>query len=203
MSTVALSATIGMYGYVATFSLGIVGHSCSLLTFSQRQLRSTSTTILFLSIKIFDMLYLFMSLYDFFLINPSLSQLSPYCISLCRFRTFTINFVQTISPWLLIYIEFDRVVRARLPHHTRQLCTKENVLILLLMTIACTVAFNRHVLQSSFSTAFPFNRITCGPARVNLTDYTIFYFLTWPALEICTNILAPAFLRIVCLIAIY
>ncbi|CAF1042112.1 unnamed protein product, partial [Rotaria magnacalcarata] len=40
------------------------------------------------------------------------------------FRTFIINFVQIISSWLLVYIGFDRVIRARLPHHTRQRCTQ-------------------------------------------------------------------------------
>ncbi|CAF1033817.1 unnamed protein product [Rotaria sordida] len=203
MSATSISSAIGMYGYVVTFSLGLIGHSCSLLTFSQRQLRSTSTTLLFFNITIFDMLYLFMSLYDFFLINLGLPQLSPYYISLCRFRTFIINFVQTISPWLLVFIAFDRVIRARLPHRTKQLCTKKNVIIILLMTILCTIAFNSHVLQSSFTVAFPFSHVICGPSHENLTDYGIFYYFTWPVLQIWINILIPALLMIACLIIVY
>ncbi|CAF2411413.1 unnamed protein product [Rotaria sp. Silwood2] len=203
MSASSLSTAIGTYGYIATFSLGLIGHSCSLWTFSQRRLRSTSTTVLFLTITIFDMLYLFMSLHDFFLINLGLPQLSLYYIPLCRFRTFIINFVQTISPWLLVFIAFDRVIRARLPHRTKQICRKKNIVIVLLVTISCAVAFNSHVLQPSFATAFPFNRIICGPLRTNLTDYGIFYYFTWSALQIWINILVPALLMIACLIAVY
>ncbi|CAF3414324.1 unnamed protein product [Rotaria sp. Silwood1] len=203
MSASSLSATIGTYGFIATFSLGLIGHSCSLLTFSQHQLRSTSTTFLFRSITLFDMFYLFMSLYDFSLINLGLPQLSPYYISLCRFRTFIINFVQTISPWLLVFIGIDRVIRVRLPHRKKQLCTKRNVVIVLLVSSLCAVAFNSHVLQPSFATAFSFSRIICGPLRVNLTDYGTFYYFTWPALQIWINILVPALLMIVCLIAVY
>jgi hypothetical protein len=60
-----LAQEIGIIGYAVTFILGLVGHSCSLLTFSQSKLRSISTTVFFLSITICNMSYLFMSLYDF------------------------------------------------------------------------------------------------------------------------------------------
>lgn len=111
---------IGTSGYIVTFILGLTGHSCSLLTFSQRQLHATSATLFFLSITIFDVMYLFMSLYDFILINIGAPQLSPYYISLCRFRTFIMDFAQTTSAWLLVCIAFDRLIRAVLPHRTRQ-----------------------------------------------------------------------------------
>jgi hypothetical protein len=198
-----LSKAIGTYGYVVTFALGIVGHSSSLLTFSQRQLRSTSTTFFFLAMTIFDMLYLFMSLYDFLLINLGVPELSPYYISLCRFRTFIVDFVQTTSAWLFIFVAIDRFIRACLPHRTKLWCTKRNVAIAVLITVVCSTAFNSHVLQNSFGTAFPFSRVICGPSRQNTTDYTLFYYIAWPILQICINILLPALLMIICLVAIY
>lgn len=198
-----LANDIGISGYATTFVLGLIGHSCSFLTFSQRQLRTTSTTLLFLSVTTFDMSYLFMSLYDFILINLGIPQLSPYYISLCRFRTFILNFAQTASAWLLVCIAFDRFVRARLPHRVRQWCTHKNVIIAICLTILCSIAFNSHVLQSTFVTTFPLTRVICGPSRVFTTDYTTFYYVTWPILQITINILAPALLMIISIIVIY
>jgi len=195
-----LAQEIGIIGYAVTFILGLVGHSCSLLTFSQSKLRSISTTVLFLSITICDMSYLFMSLHDFICKAP---QLSPYYILLCRFRTFIINFTQTTSAWLFICVAFDRLIRTRLSHRTRQWCTHKYVLIAVFIVILCSVAFNSHVLQSNFTTMLPDTRVICGPLRFNVTDYTIFYYITWPALQICIDSVGPALLMIVCLIIFY
>ena len=144
-----------------------------------------------------------MSLYDFLFINLGLPQLSPYYISLCRFRTFILNFAQTTSPWLLVCIAFDRIIRARLPHHTRQWCTKKNCFIAIFIIVLCSVIFNSHVLQPSFTTVLPFTRVICGPSLQNVTDYTIFYYLVWPVLQLCIDILVPGLLMIIALIVIY
>ena len=198
-----LAQRIGTYGYIVTFTLGLIGHSCSLLTFSQHELRATSTTLLFLTITLSDLSYQLMSLYDFILITLGLPQLSPYYIPLCRFRTFILNFTQTTSAWLLVLITFDRFVRAYLPHRTRQWCTHRNAIIVVCITILCSVGLNSHVLQPLFTVVFPFTRVICGPSRLDVTDYATFYYFTWPVLQICINILTPALLMMISLIMIY
>ncbi|CAF1464316.1 unnamed protein product [Adineta steineri] len=199
----SLSQNIGIYGYICTFSLGLIGHSCSLLTFSQRQLRSVSTSLLFLIITISDILFLLMSLYDFLLINLGIPQLSPYYIPLCRFRTFILNFTQTTSAWLLVCTGIDRLIRARLPHQTKRWCTGKNVIIVSVIIILCSTAFNSHVLQQSFGVAFPFTRIICGPSQIIKSEYSTFYYITWPPLQIGVNILIPALLMVICILGIY
>ncbi|CAF4161859.1 unnamed protein product [Adineta steineri] len=201
--SLSLSQNISIYGYICTFTLGLIGHSCSLLTFSQRQLRSVSTSLLFLIITISDILFLLMSLYDFLLINIGIPQLSPYYIPLCRFRTFILNFTQTTSAWLLVCTGIDRLIRARLPHQTKRWCTRKNIIIVSVIIILFSIAFNSHVLQQSFGVAFPFTRIICGPSQIVMTGYSIFYYTTWPLLQICINILIPAFLMVICIMGIY
>lgn len=103
----------------------------------------------------------------------------------------------------MVSIAFDRFIRACLPHHTRQWCTQKNVIVVFFIIIICSIAFNSHVLSPNFSVAFPFTRVICGPSHINATDYANFYYLTWPILQMCINILLPALLMIISLFMIY
>ncbi|CAF1353845.1 unnamed protein product [Adineta steineri] len=201
--SLSLSQNISIYGYICTFTLGLIGHSCSLLTFSQRQLRSVSTSLLFLIITTSDILFLLMSLYDFLLINIGIPQLSPYYIPLCRFRTFILNFTQTTSAWLLVCTGIDRLIRARLPHQTKRWCTRKNVIIVSVIIILFSIAFNSHVLQQSFGVALPFSLVICGPSLFITSEYSTFYYITWSPLQIGVNILIPALLMVICILGIY
>ncbi|CAF1171396.1 unnamed protein product [Adineta ricciae] len=187
-----VTANISIYGYGFTFIFGIIGHILNIITFTRRQIRSTSTGLVFLIITIFDICYFSMSIYDFLFINLNLPQTDPNYIFLCRLRTFIINFVQTVSPWLLVCIAIDRLLRARSPHHYKIWCTKQNAALVIFLIITCSVAFNSHVLKNSFTTAFPTSHVICGPSRINTTNYAVFYYTTWTFLQICINILLPA-----------
>ncbi|CAF0873809.1 unnamed protein product [Adineta ricciae] len=202
MRVSTVTANISIYGYGFTFVFGIIGHILNLITFTRRQIRSTSTSIVFLIITIFDICYLLMSLYDFLFINLNLPQTSPNYIFLCRFRTFIINFVQTVSPWLLVCIAIDRLIRAHSPHQYKTWCTKQNAALVIFLTIACSIAFNSHVLQNSFTTMFPTSHVVCGPPRINMTNYAVFYYSAWTLLQVCINILLPALCMILSTIVI-
>lgn len=67
----------------------------------------------------------------------------------------------------------------------------------------CAIGFNSHVLQPLFVTIVPATRVLCGPSLINATQYTLFYFRTWPILQICVNVLAPTILMILFLLLIY
>ncbi len=79
----------------------------------------------------------------------------------------------------------------------------KNVIVVFFIIIICSIAFNSHVLSPNFSVAFPFTRVICGPSHINATDYANFYYLTWPILQMCINILLPALLMIISLFMIY
>lgn len=194
---------IAILGYVITFGLGLVGHTCSLLTFCQRELRTTSTTVLFLGTTVSDLLYLFMSLYDFFLINLGIPQLSPHYDVLCRFRTFVMNFAQTTSAWLLVCVGLDRLVRARLPHRTRKWCTKKNVGLAQVIVICCSVTLNCHVLLPAFTTRFGMTRFVCGVTRDVLNQYIVFFFYAWTTIQVTMNILLPTLIMLICMCGIH
>ena len=189
--------------YAITFTLGLLGHTCSLLIFCQRELRSTSTTLLFIGTTISDLLFLFFLLYDFVPINLGLAQLTPYYVQHCQFRTFIFNFVQTTSAWLLVCVSLDRFIRARLPHRTRRWCTKRNAIMAHVLIILCAAALNSHVFSPLYFPRLGSTRFVCGLTREVLTPYIYFYFYVWTATQICINILIPTLLMIVCLFVIY
>ena len=189
--------------YAIIFALGIVGHSCSLLTFCQRELRSTSTTVLFLGTTLSDLLFLFIRLDDFLPINLGTSQQSASYVQICQFHTFLVSLAQTTSAWLIVCVSFDRLIRARLPHRTRRWCTKRNAIITLALIILSSVALNSHVLLPTFAPRLGATRFVCGLPRDYSTRYIFFYYYVWTALQICMNILLPTLLMVACLIGIY
>lgn len=202
MSTSAIQYA-NIVAYAITFTLGLLGHTCSLLTFCQRELRSTSTTLLFIGTTISDLFFLFIRLYDFVPTNLGLAKLTPYYVQLCQFRTFIFNFVQTTSAWLLVCVSLDRLIRARLPHRTRRWCTKQNAIMAHVLIILCAAALNSHVLLSVYSPRLGNTRFVCGLSREVLTQYIFFYFYVWTAIQVSLNILLPTLLMIACLIGIH
>jgi hypothetical protein len=54
----SVAQTIGIYGYAFTFPFGLVGHIFSLMTFSCKTLRTTSTGFVFICLTLSDVLYI-------------------------------------------------------------------------------------------------------------------------------------------------
>ena len=69
------------YGYLFIFLIGFPGNIASLLTFSQPTLRKVSTGCLFITLAIFDILYLLMCIFDF--LEFGLEVIEIYLQKLC------------------------------------------------------------------------------------------------------------------------
>jgi hypothetical protein len=106
------------------------------------------------------------------------------------------------SAWILVLISLDRLIRITFPYQQRRLCTQKNAALFVSAVCICSITATSHVLQSNFSFAIE-ARLLCGPPRTNLTDYAIFYYHTWPILQLCLTYFIPSCLMIVALVFIY
>lgn len=191
--------SVGLYGYMFTFPLGFIGHIFSLVTFSAYTLRTTSTGFLFLCLTLSDIVYQLMSIHDFVVQVLRLSTFkSEY---LCRFRTFILNFSTFSSSWILVLITMDRLVRVRLPHQQKRICTPRVAALSIVIICICSIGFTSHVLLSEFGFSNPISKL-CGPNRTSMTIYSIFYFNTLPILQLIITYLLPSCIMIISLIFI-
>ncbi len=78
-----VAQTIVLYGYLLTFPLGFIGHICSLVTFSSKSLRTTSTRLLFIFLTLSDIIYQLMLIFDFITQNLQVSITNS--VYICRF----------------------------------------------------------------------------------------------------------------------
>lgn len=191
--------TINFYNYVFTSPLGFIGHTCSVITFSSRNLRQTSTGLLFLCLTIADALYQLMFIYDFVVQTLQIGTTSS--THLCRFRTLILNFSIMVSAWILVLIACDRFIRVRFPHHQTNICRRKVVLYSVLILCLISFGFNAHLLYPDYPY---FNRGTnvCGLARAPVTPYTYFYFNVWPILQVLIYYFLPICLMLFGLIGV-
>jgi hypothetical protein len=176
-----MSSPITLYNLMVIYSLGFTGHICSLITFSSKQLRVTSTGLLFVCLGISDALYLSMTIYDFITITLHLPIMpSAY---LCRFRTFIQNFSSITSTWLLVLISIDRFVGACFPYQQARACTRKKAWYSVAVICACSTMFTCRVLLSDFEYANVMMRF-CGVPHSNPLFYAIFYFNTRSTLQL-------------------
>lgn len=187
------------YAYVAMAPFGFLGHTCSLITFSSKTLRTTSTGFLFIFLTLSDTLYISVMIPDF------LQEISIQIVrseELCRFRTFALNFSTVTSAWILVLIAIDRLVRVRFPFRQARLCTRKVAACMIATVCICSTVFTYHVLEPQFA----FGSLTssrCGTVRSPPTTYSIFYYNTWPILQLIFTYVLPSILMAGFLMGVY
>jgi hypothetical protein len=197
--TSTVTTGILFYGYLFTAPVGFIGHICSLITFLSKTLRVSSIGILFIFLTLSDALYLLIFIRDFIVISVEVSTLQN--TDLCRFRTFILNFSTFTSSWVLVLIATDRLVRTRFPYRQARFCTRKVAAWSLAILCVCSALLTSHVLQPEFTFKTPGSNL-CGPARSPPTCYSIFYYNTWPILQLFITYLIPICWMIFCLIGI-
>ena len=194
------SGIIAFYSFLFTLPWGLIGHVSSLITFSSRTLRLTSTGFLFICLTLSDVLYLLMSIRDILVQAFSVSILIS--AHLCRFRSFIINFSATTSSWLLVLIALDRLIRTRFPFQQAQICTRKVAAYSVIVVCICSAVLTSYVLHSEFAYTDTLTN-WCGPARSPVTSYTHFYFNVSGILQSFITFIIPICLIILCMIGIY
>ena len=104
---------------------------------------------------------------------------------LCRFRSFILSLTQLCSAWILVFISIDRWIRTRLPFKAIYLCTPKKALFVVAIFLIVDIAINSHILTSLFGTFLPgLISLSCGAMPTYNWNYTIFFYLTWPIIQV-------------------
>jgi hypothetical protein len=195
-----VAQAIGFYSYLFTSPLGFLGHACSLITFSAKPLRQTSTRFLFICLTLSDLLYLIISILDFI----TLTLLMPIIRNdhLCRFRIFIINVTTVTSSWFLVLIAVDRLIRARFPYRQARLCTRKIAMFSVCIITIFSALFTCHILRSEVAYTSQVSQI-CGPAPFPFTAYSLFYYKIWPIIQLLVTYFIPSCVMIICVAGVH
>lgn len=197
--TTSAARAVGFYSYIFATPLGFVGHLFSIMTFLSKDLRCTSTSLLFIVVTFSDLLYLLVSIRDVIAITLELPTIHD--ARLCRFRDFTSNFAIFTSSYSLVLISIDRFIRVYFPYQTARICTRRVASYSILIVCLCAIAFTSHVLQPGFSYTDP-NLEWCGPPNFPATSYSIFFYDWWNVIHRLVTYLAPSCMMFLSLIFI-
>ena len=195
-----IAQNISFYGYWLTSPLGFFGHVCSLITFGSKNLRHTSIGLLFICLTICDLSYLSISIRDFLVFVIKIPTIQNE--HLCRARTFIVSFATVTAAWLLVLIAVDRWIRVCFPFQQVRICTQKVVVYSTIFVCICSTLFACHILQSNFAFMAPGSEL-CGPSRYPPTFYSVFYYQTWPILQLTITYIIPSGIIIICSISLY
>lgn len=173
------------------FHLGIIGNSLSVLTFSQRKLRTLSCGCYLLLLAICDTFgLLIMSRPYFFKQFNVVHHLNSSF--LCGLHLFLTKIFDELTPWLLVFVACNRLVLSRYPRNDQCFQTSRAALWSTLCLLIIIVCINLHLLFGigvGFSPLQPCIWV-CGPLT-NSPTYLFFYKNVSPIIDLCLSLIIP------------
>lgn len=117
------------------FTIGTLGNTASIAILSRRRMDKIGPKSTYLYLFISDFSFLFLILVNYFAygFEYDLTVTSKY---VCKIYWYVNYFMAPVSPWLIIYISFEKVISIRYPSKRYLFRNKNNQLIYLLIIIA-------------------------------------------------------------------
>lgn len=210
------STNIFLYGLILMLTVGFVGNTCLILTFSRRTMKNVSTGVLFLALSVSDTMYLLLSTYNLIIYGFQVPDRSNYAQT-CRLRHFISYLTTNFSAWmlttskffllsnssntLLILVACDRWLRSRFPNRAQQICRPRTAIYVIIIALIIDCGLHSHLLTPMFGQIAPGVTTTCGVSRF-YPEYLYFYVEIWPMITILTVTILPASLMMMFVIAI-
>src|SRR5690242_6696904 len=126
------------------FFLGIIGNGFSILTFSQRKLRTLSCGCYLLLLAISDTIALLIISRPYFFKQFHLVHHLNSSI-LCGLHLFLTKIFDELTPWLLVFVAFNRLVLSRYPRKDQYFQTSHAALWSALCLLIIVILINLHL----------------------------------------------------------
>ncbi len=171
--------------------LGIIGNGFSILTFSQRKLRTLSCGCYLLLLAISDTIALLIISRPYFFKQFDIEHHLNSSI-LCGLHLFLTKIFDELTPWLLVFVACNRLVLSRYPrsHHCCQ--TSRSALWSTLILLIIIILINIHLLFGigvGISPSQPCKSV-CGPLTKS-PMYLLFYRNVSPIIDFFLSLIIP------------
>jgi hypothetical protein len=185
-----------LYNYIfnpthALLLLGIIGNGFSILTFSQRKLRTLSCGCYLLLLAISDTIALLIISRPYFFKQFDVEHHLNSSI-LCGLHLFLTKIFDELTPWLLVFVACNRLVLSRYPrnHHCCQ--TSRSALWSTFILLIIIILLNAHLLFGigvGISPSQPCKSV-CGPLTKS-PMYLFFYRNVSPIIDLLFSLIIP------------
>ena len=102
---ISVSSKIFLYGLFCILTVGFIGNTCQIITFSRKTMRNVSTGVLFLALSISDTMFLLLSTYNLTIYGFQVPDRSDYART-CQLRHFMHTLTTNFSAWMLATSKF-------------------------------------------------------------------------------------------------
>ncbi|CAF3397884.1 unnamed protein product [Rotaria socialis] len=171
--------------------LGTIGNGLSVITFSQRSLRTVSCGCYLLLLSICDTIgLLIMSRPYFFKRLDMVHHLNSSLF--CGLHLFLTKIFDELTPWLLVFVACNRLVLSRYPRNDQCFQTARAALWSTLCLLILIICINLHLLFGigvGYSPSQPCTSV-CGPLT-NSPSYLFFYKNVSPIIDLFISLIIP------------
>jgi hypothetical protein len=171
--------------------IGIVGNGLSVLTFSQRKLRTLSCGCYLLLLAIFDTIGLLIMSRPYFFKQLHLAH-HLHSSFLCGLHLFLTKIFDELTPWLLVFVACNRLVLSRYPRNDQCFQTSRAALWSTLCLLCVIILINLHLLFGIGVGISPLRPCVwvCGPLSKS-PNYLIFYQNVSPIIDLFLSLIIP------------
>ncbi|CAF1045834.1 unnamed protein product [Adineta ricciae] len=171
--------------------LGIIGNGLSILTFSQRKLRTLSCGCYLLLLAISDTIALLIISRPYFFKQLNIVHHLNSSF-LCGLHFFLTQIFDELTPWLLVFVACNRLVLSRYPRNHNCFQTSRSALWSTLVLLIIIIFINIHLLFGigvGYSPSQPC-KSACGPLTKSPT-YLFFYKNVSPIIDLLLSLIIP------------
>jgi uncharacterized protein YeeX (DUF496 family) len=171
--------------------VGIIGNSLSVLTFSQRKLRTLSCGCYLLLLAIADIIGLLIMSRPYFFKQLNLVHHLDSGF-FCGLHLFLTKICDELTPWLLVFVACNRLVLSRFPRNDQCFQTSRAALWSTLYLLIIIILINLHLLfgiSVGYSPLQPCISV-CGPLT-NSPYYLFFYRNVSPIIDLFLSLVIP------------
>ena len=182
--------------------IGTAGNCLSILVFSQRELRSKSTSVYFMVLGVADTVVLYAGLLRHWVDNTFGIDIRLLGVVGCKIHLFLVYMSMQYSAWTLVAVTFERFVSVVFPFHSQTVCKRRNALICLgtLTVLLCTL--NLHFFWTK-TIGYSEYAGKLWPIVVNTeVMYKEFFNDVWNLLDVMIASVIPFLLMLICNITI-
>lgn len=173
------------------YILGIIGNGLSILTFSQRKLRTLSCGCYLLLLAISDTIALLIMSRPYFFKQLNVEHHLNSSL-LCGLHLFLTKIFDELTPWLLVFVACNRLVLSRYPrnHHCCQ--TSKSALWSAFILLVVIIFLNLHLLFGIGVGISPLQpcKSVCGPLSRS-PMYLFFYRNVSPIIDFFLSLIIP------------
>ena len=148
-----ISEKIALVMYIIIILFGLIFNSLSIAVFATKELRKNSTSLLLIMLAIMDGLSLLLALPDWLRKVGSWYLEAGSDVS-CQVYTYFKRVILTSTGWIIVIVISERYVAIAKPHKVKEICTRKNFGVALLVMFICLLLLNIPVLLDMESTSY-------------------------------------------------